>query len=432
MSGITRNGPARSGDGALRWLVLLLGAVLLTACSQESATPDPAEVAEVSALQHADQHLDRRYVCPMHPKIIKDQPDNCPLCGMALVERRIDVSAEAYPQVSLDAAVVQTLGVRTAEVERGELWKFIKTVGYVSYNEENLTVVEMRTQGWIENLAVRGKGLPVKKGQLLFELYSPEYLKVQKEFIAAQKKDQSGIRMQYSQRQESIEARDKLRYLQIPESTLNRIAREGKPQYRIPVYASHPGTIVKLNISKQQYVYPFEELLTLADTSTMWVEARVYEHQLDWLRLGLLADVEVKALPGTTYKGEVNFIYPELDPRTRSLRVRLRVPNPDGRLRPNMFASVNIYGGPKKDVLKIPREALIVTGTRESVVLDRGDGRFQPVDVVAGMQSHGEVEILSGLREGERVVTSGQFLIDSEANLQASFNRLHTDDRQGE
>ena len=163
---------------------------------------------------------------------------------------------------------------------------------------------------------------------------------------------------------------------------------------------------------------------SIADTSTVWVEANVYEHQLDWLRIGLKASIEVNALPGSRYEGEVTFIYPELEPQTRSLRVRVRVPNTDGRLKPNMFAHVRIFGGPKENVLKLPREAVIVTGERASVVLALGEGRFQPVDVVMGMISQGEVEILSGIKEGDKVVTSGQFLIDSEANLRASFSRM--------
>jgi Cu(I)/Ag(I) efflux system membrane fusion protein len=405
------------------WLLAII--LLLAACNRQShTTPVKTKGKPETALEHAHKHLDKRYVCPMHPNIIKEAPGTCPICGMALVEKDIDPDVGAYPKVKLNPTVVQNMGVRTSPVIRGGLWRFIKTVGYVSYDEDRVSVVDMRTQGWVENMAVRVRGLWVKKGQLLFELYSPEFLKTQKAFIAAQKKDQSGINKQYSKRQESVDARDHLRYLQIPESRINEIARTGRPQFRIPVYAPQQGTIIKFDIYKNKYVYPYEALLTIADTSTVWVEARVYEHQLDWVHLGLKADVVVKALPGKVYQGEVNYIYPELDPKTRSLRVRLRVPNTDGRLKPNMFAYVRIYGGLKKDILKIPREALIETGERESVILDKGNGTFQPVDVVTGMRSDKEIEILSGLKQGDSVVSSGQFLIDSEANLQASFKRL--------
>ena len=168
-------------------------------------------------------------------------------------------------------------------------------------------------------------------------------------------------------------------------------------------------------------------MLVIADLSTVWIEANVYEHQLEWIKRNLSAEIEVKALPGQRFTGHISYIYPELDPKTRTLRVRLLVPNPDQLLKPNMFAEVRIFGGPKKDLLKIPREALIVTGERESVVMDLGNGKYQPVDVVAGMHSNDEVEIISGLKENDRIVSSGQFLIDSEANLQASFSRMNSE-----
>lgn len=407
------------------WLVLAVSAILLlSACKKSSDVPPVPADKQQAHLEHIDNHLQGHFVCPMHPRIVRDHPGFCPICGMSLVKKEANQSDEAYPKVKLSSSVLQEMGVRTTQVTRGDLWKFIKTVGYVSYDEDRVSNIEMRTDGWVENMAVRVVGLKVKKGQLLFELYSPEFLKAEKTFIEAQKKDKSGINAKYSQRQESVDARDHLRYLQVSESIINEIARTGRPYFRIPVYATEQGTITDYNIYQHKYVYAYDKLLTIADTSTVWVEARVYEHQLDWLHLGMKADVVVKALPGTVYKGEVNYIYPELDAQTRSLRVRLRVPNSDGRLKPNMFAYVKIYGGPKKNILKIPREALIVTGERESVILDRGHGSFQPVDVVSGMRSENEVEILSGLEQNDSVVTSGQFMIDSEANLQASFNRL--------
>jgi Cu(I)/Ag(I) efflux system membrane fusion protein len=156
----------------------------------------------------------------------------------------------------------------------------------------------------------------------------------------------------------------------------------------------------------------------------VWVLVDVFEHQIAWIQPGLTAEIGVPAEPGRTWEGKVDYLYPELDPKTRTLRVRLVFPNPNLVLKPNMFADVVIYGGPKKDALKIPREALIVTGERESVVRALGEGRFQPVDVVTGMQEGGEVEILSGLNVGDEIVVSGQFLIDSESSLQASFMRM--------
>lgn len=396
--------------------------MLLTGCGDQ--TPSTEDANKETAVEHAKKHLQEKYICPMHPKIIKDQPANCPLCGMALVKKTIDPDANAHPTVTLSPNVIQKLGVRTTKVERGQLWKFIKTVGYVSYDERRVKTVQVLTAGWVENLGVRRVGLPVKKGQLLLELYSPEFLAVQKEFIAAQKKDKSGILKKYGKRQESVGPRDYLRYIGVSESLANEIARLGKPKHRLPIYAPQHGTIVRHNIHKHMYLPPNFPMFVIADLSTVWVEADVYEHQLEWVKRNLAAEIEVKAIPGKRFTGQVTYVHPELDTRTRTLKVRILVPNPEELLKPNMFAEVRLFGGPKKDVLKIPREALIVTGERESVVLARGNGQYQPVDVVTGMYSKGEVEILSGIKQGDEIVVSGQFLIDSEANLQASFRRF--------
>lgn len=416
--------PSPQARWVKKFCAVFMTTVMLSACGDNTQTSTNPQ-NQTTAVEHAQQHLDTRYVCPMHPKIIKDQPgQTCPICGMDLVARKIDLTAGSYPQVELTSDVVQKLGVRTTSVERGELWKFIKTVGYVSYNQRTVATIKVGTSGWVENLSVRRLGLPVTKGQLLLELYSPEFLQVQQDFIAAQKKDKSSILRKYGARQESVAPRDRLRYMGVPESMMNEIAREGKPKHRLPIYSPLVGTIVEYNIKKHMFVEEDEDMMVIADLSTVWVEANVYEHQLEWIQRNLTAEIEVKALPGKRFEGQLTYIYPELDSRTRTLKVRLLVPNPDLLLKPNMFAEVRIYGGPKKDVLKIPREALIVTGERESVVKDLGDGKFQPVDVVSGMISGGEVEILSGLEPGDKIVASGQFLIDSEANLQASFSRM--------
>ncbi|MEA3275050.1 MAG: efflux RND transporter periplasmic adaptor subunit, partial [Pseudomonadota bacterium] len=175
------------------------------------------------------------------------------------------------------------------------------------------------------------------------------------------------------------------------------------------------------------YVTPRSEIFTIADLARVWVLVDVFEHHVDWIQPGISAEITLPAYPGRLWEGKVDYLYPELGPQSLTLRVRLVFANPEGVLKPNMFAEVKIYGGPKKDVLAVPREALIVTGERESVVRALGDGRFQPVDVVTGMRRGGRVEILSGLQEGDEVVVSGQFLIDSESNVQASFLRM-TDD----
>ena len=406
-------------------LLVVIPLSSITACGDHAESSLDGDVE--TAVEHAKQHLKPKYVCPMHPKVVRDAKASCPICGMDLVAQKQKRTKENSSSVNLGAAVVQKLGVKTEVVEKGRLWKYIKTVGYVIYDERRVKTIEAPADGWVENLAVRRAGLQVKKGQLLMELYAPEFLKVQKEFIAAQKKDKSGTLKKYGQRQESVQSRDELRYMGISDSLANEIARSGKAHHRIPIYAKQHGNVIRHNVQKHQYVWEGEPMFTIADLSSVWIEANVYEHQLNWIARKQTAEVTVQALPGKKWKGIVTYIFPELDPKTRSLRVRIRVPNYDSMLKPNMFAKVEILGGAKTNVLKVSRQAVIVTGERESVILDKGNGQFQPVDVVTGMRSQGKVEIISGLSEGDSVVISGQFLIDSEANLQSSFDRMSSE-----
>ena len=417
----------RLGSGAPKpfalVLVLLLTAAL-SGCQQEGASAaEPSEplaaAADDTAMEHAKKHLDPNYVCPMHPQIVKDEPGTCPICGMDLVEKMMDPMAGKYPEVALSPAVVQTLGVRTARAERGTLWRYIETVGRIEFDETRLVHVHPRAEGWIESLALRAEGEPVEAGQRLAEFYAPKILNAQVDFLLAQDRSAADRR-----RVNADKARNILRLLEVPDDIIGEIERTGEPRNRIPVRAPMDGVVTQITARDGMYVTESSEMFTIADLSRVWVMVDVYEHQIDWLAEGLTAEMTVPARPGRTWEGEVDYLYPELDPRTRTLRVRLVFDNPDRVLKPNMFAKVAIYGGPKRDVLKIPDEALIVTGERESVVTVLGGGRFQPVDVVTGMQRGGEVEILSGLNEGDEIVVSGQFLIDSESNLQASFRRM--------
>lgn len=390
---------------------------------EKAPTPSPSEplaaAADDTALEHAEKHLDPKYVCPMHPQIIKDEPGSCPICGMDLVEKMLDPMTGKHPEVALTPAVVQTLGVRAAPVERGTLWKYIETVGRIDYDETRLAHVHPRAAGWIESLEVRAEGEPVQAGQPLAQLYAPDILSAQVDFLLAQDRTAADQR-----RVSADKARNILRLLDVPDDVIREIERSGEARNRVPVRAPINGIVTQMEARDGMYVTESSAMFTIADLSQVWVLVDIYEHQIDWLAEGLSAEMRVPARPGRTWEGTVDYLYPELDPETRTLRVRLVFDNPDLALKPNMFADVVIYGGPKRDLLKIPAEALIATGERESVVLALGDGRFQPVDVVTGMQRDGEVEILSGLEEGDEIVVSGQFLIDSESNLQASFRRM--------
>lgn len=402
-------------------VVLILLISLLAGCQEEATTPSEslAAVSDDTALEHASKHLDPKYVCPMHPQIVRDEAGTCPICGMTLVPKRIGVQGSGHPTVEVSHAVVQNLGVRTAAVQRDTLWKYIRTVGRVDYDETRLSHVHPRAAGWLESLGLRAEGDPVTKGQILGELYSPEILGAQVDFLISlgQPGSQGGG--------DRIEkARNRLRLLGVGEGTIRAIEKERQSRNTVPLYSPSTGVVTKLGAREGMYIKPETEFVTIADLSRTWVLVDVYEHQIEWLQTGLSAEIMVPAYPGRTWEGAVDYIYPDLDPRARTLKVRLAFANPDGQLKANMFAEVTIYGGPRRDVLVIPRAALIETGERSSVIKDLGGGRFEPVDVVTGMRQGEKIEILSGLQESDRVVVSGQFLIDSESSLQASFLRM--------
>ncbi len=381
-----------------------------------AASETLAEASDDTALEHAVKHLDPKYVCPMHPQIVRNEEGSCPICGMDLVAKMIDASAGKRPVVEISNAVINSMGVRTAAAHSTTLWKYIETVGRIDYDETRLVHVHPRASGWMEKLNLRAEGEPVKRGQLIGRLYSEEILSAQVDFLIALDQSSSKVKIE--------KARNRLRLLGVTEGTISAIQKRRESFNTVPVVSNADGVVTMLGARQGMYVTPEMEIVTIADLSRIWVLVDVYEHQIDWLNHGLSAEIRVPAYPGRVWEGAVEYIYPELDPRSRTLKVRLAFDNPDGLLKANMFAEVVIYGGPKRDTLAVPAEAVIETGQRSSVVLALGDGRFQPVDVVTGMASNGMVEILSGIDAGNQVVTSGQFLIDSESSLQASFLRM--------
>ena len=398
-------------------LVGLLSGCLGPDGAPSDAPSEPlAEASEDSALEHAQKHLDPKYVCPMHPQIVRDEPGSCPICGMDLVAKAVDAGTGGRPTVEISNAVINSMGVRTAPARTTTLWKYIETVGRIDYDETRLAHVHPRAAGWMETLNLRAEGEPIKKGQLIGRLYSEEILSAQVDFLIAHDQSSSQAKIE--------KARNRLRLLGVTEATISSIQKRRKTFNTVPVVSNADGVVTMLGARQGMYVTPSMEIVTIADLDRIWVLVDVYEHQIDWLANGLSAEIKVPAYPGRTWEGTVEYIYPELDPKSRTLKVRLAFDNPDGLLKANMFADVVIYGGPKRDVLAVPAEAVIETGQRTSVVLARGGGRFQPVDVVTGMASGDWVEILSGITAGDEVVVSGQFLIDSESSLQASFLRM--------
>ena len=408
-----------------RWPGLISGTVLLclvlAACDDPRRTPSEplASAAADSPEEHAQKHQDPTYVCPMHPSVVSDEPGSCPICGMDLVMRRLEAGSPGRPEVRLDGAVVQTMGVRTAAVTRAPLARRVRTVGRVEYDETRIAHLHPRADGWIEGLNVRAEGERVSRGQALAELYAPDILAAQVDFLLAL--DRQGDRR--SARQVD-QARNLLRLLDVPDPVIQDIERARVARNTVPVLAPLSGIVTGIVAREGMHVTPMTEMFTIADLSRVWVMVDVFEQEIPWLETGLGTEVTVPAHPGRTWEGTVDYLYPELDATTRTLRVRLVFPNPDLELKPNMLADVVIQGRRREDVLTVPRDALIETGERTIVITALGDGRFRPVDVTTGMRADGRVEIVRGLDEDDTVVVSGQFLIDSESSLRAGFRRM--------
>lgn len=369
------------------------------------------------------QTLSYKYVCPMHPQIIRDHEGTCPICGMDLVKQAFenDMQSAKISEGGGQEGLKQGLAIRTTKVQRTTLWKYIPTFGRVVADQSLVTHVHPWSSGWIKDLAVRSNGERVKKGQLLYRLYAPEIVTAQQDLILAAEN-----RKRLGKNASSLidSARERLRLLGLERQTIRSIEKRKKPLTLIPVYAKQNGVVSNLVVQNGMYIKPETELMTITDLSQVWVEAEVLPLQQDWIETGLTVNITTVAHPDQRWESHIDYIYPDADTNTQALRVRLPLLNGDEKLKLNMLTDIEIYGGPKRDTLAIPMEALIDDGLRKRVVKQLDDGRFQVSEVVTGMQTKGAVEILAGLSEGEQIVVSGQFLIDSESQIQENLRRL--------
>ena len=358
------------------------------------------------------------WVAPMDPDYRRDEPGKSPM-GMDLVPVYADDADDMGPAVvSIDPTVVNNLGVRTAQAERGALARRVETVGYVSYNEDSLQHIHSRVDGWIETLAIKAAGDPVSNGQLLFQLYSPTLVNAQQEYLAA---------LNGGNRTLIGASRARLESLGVTATEVARLDSERIANRLVSIYADADGYAAELGVREGIYITPATEIMSIAQLDQVWVLVEVFERQAAWISEGQQAEVELDYLPGQSWHGIVDYIYPELDPSTRTLKVRLRFDNSSQVLRPNMFGRITVFGSATDPVVHVPREALIRGGAVDRVVVALGDGRFraQPVDV--GIESGDRVEIRSGIAEGDVIVTSGQFLIDSESNIESALMRMDED-----
>jgi len=372
---------------------------------------------EVTAQDMADATPAERevlyWVAPMDPNYRRDAPGKSPM-GMDLVPVYADEQG-GDGGVTISPALENSLGVRTEPVSVRPLWRRIEATGYISIDETRISQINLRTQGWVTHLGVNAEGERVASGDLLFELYSPELVNAQKEYLqASQRNDRRLVQG----------AESKLLALGMIRSDIDALRESGTASETIKVVAPQDGIVTSLAVREGMYVQPNTTAMTLADLSSVWLLADVFESQADWVAPDQAAEARLDYLPGAVFSGEVDYIYPVLDPKTRTLRVRLKFDNPAERLKPNMYARVSIYGRLRPNALSIPRQALIRGPERDRVVVALGDGRFTVREVLTGLESGEWVEVLAGLGEGESVVTSAQFLLDSEASLAGSIERL--------
>lgn len=395
-------------------LMMALAALVVPAAAQhdDHGAGESRESSPALDLGALDNGEGGEWTCPMHPGIRRDEPGSCPICGMELVRRDADTEAG---HVIVGEGIRQAMNLRTEEVRHGRLWRRIDTVGEVRYDESRVHHIHPRTEGWIQALDVIAEGEPVRAGQRLFTLYSPSLVQAQEEFLHALDRGAAGM---------ITAARERLQALDVQPEVIAWLEENRRPRQAVPWVARHDGFVSRLGVRHGMYVTPGTEIMEIADLEQVWVDAEVFDRHAQWLAEDQPAEVRFSHQPGQARETTVAWIYPRVDSATRAVRVRLVLDNPEADLRPGMWADVRILAGPADDQVYIPAEALIRTGRSVRVVVHAGDGHFQVREVTAGMRSGEFVAISAGLEPGEEVVTSGQFLIDSEANLRAAGNRL--------
>jgi len=407
------------------------------------------------------------WTCPMHPQVRLDAPGDCPICGMKLVKRvqppseaevdrevlywydpmRPDVhfdkpgkspfmdmqlvpkyasaragAGQQSPIIEIDPRMAQNLGMRTALVTRGAVALTLNAVGSVMVDETRIFAIESRAAGWVERLHVRAEGQPVTYGQAVASIYSPDLYAAQSELaLAAKSGDQALIDA----------ARQRLALLGVSASQIEQVIRRGEAPRQVAVIAPSDGVITELNVREGQQVAPGMPLMRIADLSRVWITIELPETQAGLIRAGEKATARLRGIPGKTFSGEVEYVYPRLEASTRTVSARIAFENPKGELKPGMYADVSLeqashdgQDGDQQKALLVPSEAIIRTGTRTVVIVEESAGRYRPAVVELGPERQEQTVVLAGLREGERVVVSGQFLIDSEASLQGAFDRL--------
>ena len=386
------------------------------------------------------------YTCPMHPTYIANQPGDCPICGMSLVpvadtagkeqaaakdtgSMAGDMGKAPVPglvPVTIEPQRLQLIGVRKDRARRQSLGGKTTIVGYVTPDETRTQSLHVRVMGWVQELFVNETGQVVKAGQPLMSLYSQELYQAEQDFIVARDAAQSSSSdsaLTAMRRQLHGAAREKLHLLGIPDEEIARIEQAGMASSQMTLRSPFSGYVLEKNVLPGQYIGPEQNLYTIADLSTVWVLGDIYEQDMKNVRVGQPARMTLTAYPGENFDGRIDFIYPSVSQETRTLKVRIEFANPSNRLRPGMYAEVSITGG-VEEVLAVPADAVMDNGDMRYLFVVHDGMHFEPRLVTTGRETDDWIEIVSGVTDGEEVVTSANFLIDSESRLKAAVSGM--------
>ena len=420
------NGEKKAGFYVLLLLVgIIIGGVVvyLFLGSKDTA---PVSVATDSA---KSEKKIKYWQAPMDPTYIRDEPGKSPM-GMDLVPVYEGDGEEMEPgTVKIDPVMTQNIGVRTVKVGKKRLTNTIRSAGRVDYDEKRVHHVNTKIEGWVEKLYVDFTGQEVKKDDYLLEIYSPKLVATQEEYLLARRyadssRDKDGV-AGIGDRASVLElSKKRLELWDVPAHQIRELEESGEIKKTIHVHSPASGIVVNKKVQEGMFIKPGVNLYTIADLSKVWVYADLYEYEFAWVKEGQEAEMTLAAYPGETFKGKVAFINPFMEPKTRTVKVRLEFDNPDGKLKPDMFANVVFISKMERAGIAVPTEAVLLSGERSVVIVSRGEGKFTPREVTLGAQAGGFYEVIDGLAEGEEIVTSAHFLIDSESRLSEAISKM--------
>ena len=405
-----------------KYITLILMTCLVSGSVGLLGVHVPLNRLDVAHASDHDQRGQTLFTCPMHPQIVQESPGPCPICGMDLVPQKGPPQGKEKRDregiIAIDPVTVQNMAVRVDTVKKGVVHRHIRTFGRVETPDDAYAVVNLKFSGWAERIWADTQGAYFKKGDRLFGVYSPEVFSAQEEYILALKNYGKGHSVTQS-------ARRRLRLWDIPDWHIERISEERKPKRLITVAAPAPGFIERVTVVEGSRITAGKDLYRIINLEKVWLKAEVYDFDAPWVKEG--AHVEIAfSIPGLSgYNGKISYIYPTLNFKTRTLTVRVELENPTMELKPGMIAGMLIYGHSDDERLIIPSESIIHTGKRKMVFVTERPGRYEAKEVETGLVGDNYVtEVTSGLEKGETVVTSGQFLLDSESQLQEAVKKF--------